>query len=409
MNNILLHFTILMPAGISLLMLITYLTRMKKNGVQKLFTASAALSTIYFFADACYVVDYADTVTFILADTLAHFAAPALIVTAALILYEMHIPERHAVHIKAMYAFALGVGLMCLIPYEMMSWDECQRYLQVINQSGKYPLHAIAAVFGINSIEYFHYIVSVPIYYIICGGGILAIAIYIIHCMRKDHYQIGEMVRFVFKGDEFTPFKSECWLISMMMMLISVRMLMGRGLCIAYPGITMCISLGMTLQVYLILYNGLVTHLSQYTLSELFHPLLFMPTLTTDNNKAGTLQAFSTDEKHLLEELQTVMHQEHMYTNPNLTIEDVANRMGTNRVYVAQIVNQHYNITFREYINFLRLKAGKEYMLAHPDAKQEEVAKICGYSDAASFNKRFRQQEGCTPREWIQIQPRQNN
>lgn len=104
--------------------------------------------------------------------------------------------------------------------------------------------------------------------------------------------------------------------------------------------------------------------------------------------------------QHLVEQIEKMMQSDKLYLNPNLTIEDIAAELNTNRVYVSQAVNSILHQTFREYVNGLRIDYAKEFIREHPEATQDIIAKRCGFVDASAFNRKFTQVIGRSPREW---------
>ena len=114
----------------------------------------------------------------------------------------------------------------------------------------------------------------------------------------------------------------------------------------------------------------------------------------------GTSVSLPEDADKMLRSLKKIMEDDLLFLNPNLTIEDIASELGTNRVYISRVVNQLMHETFRDYVNRLRIRYAKQYMRQNPAHNQEAVATSCGYQDAASFNRKFHQLTGMTPREW---------
>lgn len=53
-----------------------------------------------------------------------------------------------------------------------------------------------------------------------------------------------------------------------------------------------------------------------------------------------------------------------------------------------------------------RLSEARRLMLASPTAALTEIALHCGFHDAAHFSRAFRQEQGCSPREWRRQQVR---
>lgn len=88
------------------------------------------------------------------------------------------------------------------------------------------------------------------------------------------------------------------------------------------------------------------------------------------------------------------------FTAGGLTIEDVARETGTNRTYVSSFISSRYGITFREWINGMRLKYAKELMTDNPEMAIKEVARRAGYLSLSYFTKTFKEAEGVTPGKW---------
>ena len=72
------------------------------------------------------------------------------------------------------------------------------------------------------------------------------------------------------------------------------------------------------------------------------------------------------------------------------------------------MVNNTYNLGFPELINTLRVDYAEQYILAHQNAKQEEIAAECGFLSASSFNTTFKKVTGITPKVWIASVKRNN-
>ncbi len=88
------------------------------------------------------------------------------------------------------------------------------------------------------------------------------------------------------------------------------------------------------------------------------------------------------------------------FTAGGLTIEDVARATGTNRTYVSSFINTRYGVTFREWINGLRLDYAKQLMTAGAGMPVSEVARLAGYLSLSYFTKTFKDNEGVTPGKW---------
>ena len=109
----------------------------------------------------------------------------------------------------------------------------------------------------------------------------------------------------------------------------------------------------------------------------------------------------SWDEENLLPRFQQLMRDEQLFLQPRLSLDDVADRLGTNKFYVSKLVNNAYNLGFPELINTLRIDYAEQYILNNRDVKQEVIARECGFVSASSFNTTFKKITGLTPKVWI--------
>lgn len=92
--------------------------------------------------------------------------------------------------------------------------------------------------------------------------------------------------------------------------------------------------------------------------------------------------------------------QEKCYLAPQLTIDDLASEMGTNKLYMSRYINRKFEVNFSTLITQLRITEAKAYMVANPTVRQEEVAFHSGFSSSSYFSKVFSKAEGMTPAAW---------
>lgn len=108
--------------------------------------------------------------------------------------------------------------------------------------------------------------------------------------------------------------------------------------------------------------------------------------------------------QRIKDQFDAQMDKHHLYLRPGINLDKIAAILHTNRTYVSRVVNHAYNTDFFTYVNDRRVEYAKQYMLEHPEVSQHNLAKICGYSSAPAFNKRFKDKEGITPKEWLSSQ-----
>lgn len=147
-------------------------------------------------------------------------------------------------------------------------------------------------------------------------------------------------------------------------------------------------------------------------LQEKIGETLHMEAMTPKEVSAVKEQLFSAVagswDDSLLTRFQSLMVNEQLFLQPSLSLGDVADKLHTNKTYISKLVNNTYNLGFPELLNTLRIDYAEQYLKNHPDAKQTEVAKACGFLSASSFNNIFKKITGVTPKVWLVANDKQN-
>jgi len=97
--------------------------------------------------------------------------------------------------------------------------------------------------------------------------------------------------------------------------------------------------------------------------------------------------------------LSELMEQDQLYLNPDLTVEDVVKRLGTNTKYFSQMLHNDMQTSFSQLVNEYRVERAK-YILEHTDTKVEFIGESCGFNSRQSFHRVFVKATGKTPAEW---------
>lgn len=101
-------------------------------------------------------------------------------------------------------------------------------------------------------------------------------------------------------------------------------------------------------------------------------------------------------EYNFAKRLEECMSQEHIYLNPRLTLSDLALRVGTNRTYLSNYINQVLHQTYFDYINTLRIKFASQLLLT-TNYTLEVIAEKSGFNSLSTFRRCFLQTYGCSP------------
>jgi AraC-like DNA-binding protein len=124
---------------------------------------------------------------------------------------------------------------------------------------------------------------------------------------------------------------------------------------------------------------------------------------TQSNAKAG--ENTSMDDldawKSKLEEL---MVNDRIFTNPELSIFHMAQRLDTHPKKVSQVINQAFGVNFNDYINEYRSKYFLEKIEqgAHEHKTLLGLALECGFNSKSTFNRAFRKLMHMSPKEYLQ-------
>lgn len=82
-----------------------------------------------------------------------------------------------------------------------------------------------------------------------------------------------------------------------------------------------------------------------------------------------------------------------------LTLESVAAKFGYEPHYFSRCLKQVSDFNFRRLVNRCRIDIARD-MLENSDIAVTSISMACGYSCIRTFNRVFRQLEGCTPQEF---------
>jgi AraC-like DNA-binding protein len=82
-----------------------------------------------------------------------------------------------------------------------------------------------------------------------------------------------------------------------------------------------------------------------------------------------------------------------------LSLAEAASAAAMGRTYFAEYFRQNAGVTFKYWIDFIRVKRAIA-LLRFTSKPILEVAEDCGYQDATTFTRTFRRIEGVTPTEF---------
>jgi len=106
--------------------------------------------------------------------------------------------------------------------------------------------------------------------------------------------------------------------------------------------------------------------------------------------------------RQLIVKLEILMESDKIFISDNLTIEEVAQKLGTRTKYVSQIINENYKKNFYNFINTYRVEEAMRLLLEADNEKYSilGIAQMVGFVSKSTFNAAFKRVAGTTPSEY---------
>ena len=158
------------------------------------------------------------------------------------------------------------------------------------------------------------------------------------------------------------------------------------------------------------LINGLApieNYLSQFAV-QFFIALLGLTAIRIEQAKPSPLAEPDKDTLPIAKEFDRLIHQEHIYTDQELTLEKLASQMGLHRNLLSKVINEHHGKSFSEFMIALRVQAFID--LARQQGMIEQytffgLAQRVGFNSKSAFNRAFKKITSQTPTQYFQATP----
>jgi len=116
--------------------------------------------------------------------------------------------------------------------------------------------------------------------------------------------------------------------------------------------------------------------------------------------KTGLSPALSLEMRS---KLLDVMIREKPYLNNELRLDDISRLMNLSRNHTSQIINEHFNLSFFDFINRYRIKDAKNLLINNEKngLTTTQIAYDVGFNNRASFYKAFKKFTDFNPSEFV--------
>lgn len=105
---------------------------------------------------------------------------------------------------------------------------------------------------------------------------------------------------------------------------------------------------------------------------------------------------------NLYRRIMNYMTEEQPYLDPSFCMNDLAEKVYSNKLYLSRTVNILSGRNFRQFVNYHRVQYAMALFRKDPRLKVTEAAELSGFNSAVSFNMAFKVNTGMTPSEWLQ-------
>ncbi|MDY8137101.1 helix-turn-helix domain-containing protein [Aquimarina sp. 2201CG5-10] len=133
-----------------------------------------------------------------------------------------------------------------------------------------------------------------------------------------------------------------------------------------------------------------------YLISYYLMDIAWKPVETKNGKYAGS-SLNSDDIVSYATQLDDLVRKEKSYMNPEIRLKDLAQMIKLSNHQVSQIINQHFQLSFFDYINRYRILEAKKIIEENPELTLLEVAFDAGFSNKTSFVNAFKKFEKTTP------------
>lgn len=103
------------------------------------------------------------------------------------------------------------------------------------------------------------------------------------------------------------------------------------------------------------------------------------------------------------EKMNLLMKNEELFKNPELTLDDLAEKLNVSSNHLSQVINSLENKTFYDYMNQYRIDKFCS-VIENGENKKLTILAIaldCGFNSKSTFNRNFKNFKGITPSEFL--------
>lgn len=388
-----------LPSIVSGLWFFIFLTKMR-NKRQTLFTSLLAAFAFYFAANAIFIAPATEYDALVVVDAIDIPLVLAILAIIGIYFYFFHTKPKFSGVQIVFFIPAIVVGTIANLLYYIIGFDNAATYVEILDKGTPIPPQFQTEIYRMYRFFSEPFVNFCALIFNVCIG------IEYVLVAKKTGYRFGDICRFFFKKGSLAPEFAIATLIITIMLLQMPMTLFGRHFFLEHVniGIVWCFFFAIIMHFisYIEYYSDSKSVLTFYTMTHM--QIAAPPTVTDEPEEEPAAPEVKTVSPRMVkaaERFHTMMEEEHIYIDENVSLASIAEEIGVSRASLSTLITNTYGMSFRELLTSYRIRHAQQYMLANPTATQEVVAHECGYKNAQYLNSKFKEVTGCTPAMWM--------
>lgn len=371
-----------LPVITCLLWVLIHILIASKTDTFRVFIALFLACGFYIFAEACHALSEHGSTLYVVSTLIGMLAGPSIVPLLIRYLHRLMHNARSDSPIGAIWliipaALFSGGTILYILGFEAQATDKVHKMFHLITED---------------------------IYNVVLAAELIYLLIFVAIILRQKRLIPGTFFSFLFKGRRIGLSRLQLGVGMIPMVVMAARIGFGNNLYSQSTTVAVISATLLFLSAFFFGFNALLGN----------HPIVSMKDFGSLNsfnyNSAKRIEAPEspvqsdqnpTEDNALSADFKRLMNDKKLFLQPNLTLEDVADILHSNKTYVSRMVNNSYGQGFSELMNRMRVDYAKEYILSHRSARQSEIARNCGFLSASSFNTVFKKVTGTTPKIWL--------
>lgn len=320
-----------------------------------------------------------NTLNFILQKTISFYIFPVFFIYSLLLVSKTHKLKRNWLWFAA---FAISFTVFIIVDFTVFH---------------RYTPQDLQKLFTNPSLPYHFFYKSNKVFIAIC-------LIWFLGVLRKYQQEIKENHSSI-ESIRLRWLKNFVWLY-MIINIISflIFIVFHSGFLPSIRQVFFILNISLVLSLFYLSFYGI----RQYNVAEFYENKPTESSESSTRNDTTVAEKYSTSSlsyegmKQLYHQLEEVFNNEKLYTEPQLQIQDVANKLDVTVYKVSQTINTMAQKNFYDFVNGYRVEYLKQ-LLIDPGNKQYTILALgieSGFNSKSSLNRVFKQFSGMSPREY---------